>query len=323
MNSNVDADGGFDLRHRALGALVLVVVGVVVLPMILNGASMAPEVVAIDSNDGTKVPRTFETNIRPLNSQDSAVRVESESRDRLKAELSFPESKEEIASPAVEAENAPRPAVNPALDEVPANPPAQVAVAEDSSTASKNDVTLEPAQSSASIDKFEVNEAGDVNEVDENGEVVNSETENAAERMPVVETDSQDSGSQGVAESNAVSNGAGTGTDAIDPDSTESVIEPLPEIVPDALPDAAEKTDVAKIDSDSRDGSNGNASGRSDAASDSTNAVDEPESVAPEEGAEQGSQELPKATGTAGWVVRIGTFQIRSNADPSLGRSFR
>jgi len=300
MNSNVDADGGFDLRHRALGALVLVVVGVVVLPMILNGASMAPEVVAIDSGDGTKVPRTFETNIRPLNSQDSAVRVESESRDRLKAELSFPESEKEIAAPAVEPENAPL----PVTDEVPAKPTSQLVVADDSSTTSNDDTKLEPAESSAAIDKFEVNEAGDVNEIDGTGETGASEHENTAERLAVADQVGSQEGTETAVAETAVeseasdTNGAGT-------DSSDSVIEPLPEIVPGTVPDVVEKTEVAKIDKENS---------RNETATDTSKAVDEAESAVAKEGADQESQQPPKATGTAGWVVRIGTFGEADNA---------
>lgn len=101
--SNVDTDGDFDLRHRVLGALVLVVLGIVVLPIILNGASMEPQEVTIAAGDGEKKPRTFETNIRPVNSDESTVKIESESRDKLEAKVSF--SKPDI--PEVKGENAP------------------------------------------------------------------------------------------------------------------------------------------------------------------------------------------------------------------------
>ncbi len=145
MNSTVDVEGGFNLRHRIVGALVLVLLGIVVLPIILNGASMTEQVVEIGNSDGEKQPRTFETNIRPLNSDDSEVKVDSESEDRLEARLSFPKPD----APDVVAENAPSPGDNASAADT-GSVPDQSPVSDESGGSTTTVVAINDGDSGAS-----------------------------------------------------------------------------------------------------------------------------------------------------------------------------
>ena len=281
MTSKVD--GEINLRHRALGALVLVLLGIVVLPIILNGASMAPEVVQIESVDGNKAPRTFETNIRPVDNDTSLVTVESESADRLKAEVRFDQNDGQ-GTDTVENSTA-RQAPNEQ--------------ASSSTQPGSDDESLPIAESAPAAD----DDSRDVNQVDSNKNMPSTVGDSSAEESSVIEPLPPIPNSTIAEQTNPTATNAGD--DSNDSAKVPSIAQEDEKLV------VARTTDIgAKADDELA------------ITTDKTVAVDKSEKEptvvanAVPSAVDQKDEKKPAENATLenGWVVRVGTFGRADNA---------
>lgn len=292
MNSDVEVDGSFNFRHRVVGALVLVILGIVVLPIILNGASMTKQVVEIDKAHGEKQPRTFETNIRPVGTDDSAVKVDSESEDQLEAKLSFPKPD----APEIKPENAPQstgtqmaPADSANLNNIDSNnnaatgtDTAQVAAPTEDKTNDEQTVAAEsPGGSEGTL-------------------VAKIESE-SSEIIPLPEVDpkrvlrelnNESEGESDTSRKQALSDAEPVDLNA-NPKADSSV--PKPDQSAKASPDQAGQKAEGNDATDEKPGA--------DAGKDSSTVT-----------SESSSESEKRVTGVTGWVVRVGTFGEAANA---------